>query len=150
MMRVVTQNVVRASVIINQTIVASIEKGIVWFVGFTHDDNPIGIEKMIEKLVHLRSLPDAQGKTNRSVIDEQASLLVVPNFTLYGSIVGSRRPSFTQALPPSAASSLFDHLKKYLFDRWPNSQFGVFGEDMKIHVENDGPFTMVHDSEAIL
>jgi D-tyrosyl-tRNA(Tyr) deacylase len=149
-MRVVTQNVLRASIIVNQTQVASIQKGIIWFVGFTHDDTQIRIEKMIEKILHMRSLPDAQGKTNRSVIDEQASVLVVPNFTLYGSIAESRRPSFTEALSPSLAFPLFEHFKTYLLARWQNTQFGVFGADMKIEVLNDGPFTMVLDHEAIL
>jgi D-tyrosyl-tRNA(Tyr) deacylase len=149
-MRVVTQNVLRASIIVNQTQVASIQKGIIWFVGFTHDDTQIRIEKMIEKILHMRSLPDAQGKTNRSVIDEQASVLVVPNFTLYGSIAESRRPSFTEALSPSLALPLFEHFKTYLLARWQNTQFGVFGADMKIEVLNDGPFTMILDHEAIL
>lgn len=149
-MRVVTQNVHRASVSIQSKLIASIDRGLVWFVGFTLDDHPLRVDHMIEKLLTMRALPDDNGKTNYSIMDKNASLLVVPNFTLYGSIAEGRRPSFTAAMPPTQASVLFDHVKKTLLARWPNTQFGVFGEDMTVEVVNEGPFTMVHDHQDLL
>jgi D-tyrosyl-tRNA(Tyr) deacylase len=149
-MRVVTQNVLRAVLTIDGKIIASIAKGLIWFVGFTQGDDWIRVEKMVDKIFMMRCLPDAQGKTNRSLTDEQASLLVIPNFTLYGSIAEGRRPSFIQALQPTEAEPLFNYLKDMLKQRWPQTQFGMFGKDMKIDVLNDGPFTMVHDHEDLL
>lgn len=149
-MRVVTQNVLRASVKIDGQVIATIQKGILWFVGFTHGDDPARMERMVDRLLAMRSLPDANGKTNRSLSDEEAELLVIPNFTLYGSIVEGRRPSFTTALPPQQAEPLFEQLKIFVLQRWSKTQFGLFGGDMKIEVLNDGPFTMIHDHEVLL
>ena len=101
---------------------------------------------MIQKMLHLRIFPDAAGKTNLAISDVAGQLLVVPNFTLYADVTGSRRPSFEKAAKPSIAEGLFNLLKTRLTSLYPSSQFGIFGADMSILVHNQGPFTLILDS----
>jgi D-aminoacyl-tRNA deacylase len=145
-MKVVIQLVSEAALSIAGKLHASIGHGMVCFVGFTHDDSPVIIDAMLDKLMKLRIFPDENGKTNVSISETKGQLLLVPNFTLYANTVGSRRPSFTNAAKPEVAAKLFAHLTSSLTTLYPLSKVGVFGADMSIVVHNQGPFTLILDS----
>jgi D-tyrosyl-tRNA(Tyr) deacylase len=101
---------------------------------------------MVDKLLKLRIFPDAAGKTNLSLSDTKGQLLLVPNFTLYANTIGSRRPSFSNAAKPELAQDLFNYLKNRVLTLYPSTMTGVFGADMSIVVHNQGPFTLILDS----
>jgi D-tyrosyl-tRNA(Tyr) deacylase len=146
-MKVVIQLVTQASLSIEGKLHGSIARGMVCFVGFNHQDNPLIVDTMIDKLLKLRIFPDQQGKTNLSLSETNGQLLIVPNFTLYASTMGSRRPSFSNAVKPDVASQLFHYLKTQMIALYSSSTFGVFGADMSIVVHNQGPFTLILDSD---
>ena len=146
MMKVVIQLVSEASLSIEGKLHSSIAHGMVCFVGFNHHDNQRVIDTMLDKLFKLRIFPDQAGKTNLSLSDTNGQLLMVPNFTLYANTIGSRRPSFSNAAKPDVAAELFTYLKTQLASLYPASSFGVFGADMSIVVHNQGPFTLILDS----
>jgi D-tyrosyl-tRNA(Tyr) deacylase len=145
-MKIVIQLVSEASLSIAGILHASITNGMVCFVGFTHDDNPVILEAMLDKLLKLRIFPDENGKTNLSLSETKGQLLLIPNFTLYANTMGSRRPSFSNAAKPEVAASLYTHLKNHLTSLYPFSKVGVFGADMSVVVHNQGPFTLILDS----
>lgn len=145
-MRVVIQLVDEASLSIQGHKHASITQGMVCFVGFTHLDNQVVINTMIERVLKLRVFPDRDGKSNLSLSDINGQLLVVPNFTLYADTMGSRRPSFSHAAKSEVAAELFTYLQTRLISLFSSSSFGVFGADMSIVVHNQGPFTLILDS----
>ena len=145
-MKVVIQLVSEATLTIRGLKHASIAKGMVCFVGFTHLDNQAVVNTMIDKVLRLRVFPDQDGKSNLSLVDIKGQLLVVPNFTLYADTKGSRRPSFSHAAKSEVASELFTYLQLRLIGLYPSSSFGVFGADMSIVVHNQGPFTLILDS----
>lgn len=142
-MKCVVQVVKSASLTIDSTPIATIDKGMVVFVGFTHQDSVAIVDSMITKLLALRIFPDAQGKTNLSLQDFSGNLLCVPNFTLYADVSNSRRPAFTNAADPAKAQQLFAYFQQRLLSVWPQATFGVFGADMSVMVHNDGPFTLI-------
>lgn len=148
-MRVIIQNVNRASCTINNKIVGEISRGFCLFVGFTHDDTKERVEKMVNKLISLRLFDDENGKTNLSLEDIGGSILSISQFTLYASVKEGRRPSFVNAMKPEEATKLYDYfnecLKRFNF----KVETGVFGADMKIDLENNGPFTTILDSEEL-
>ena len=146
MMKVVIQLVSEASLLIAGKLHASMAHGMVCFVGFNHQDNPHVIDTMLDNLIKLRIFPDQHGKTNLSLLETNGQVLVVPNFTLYANTIGSRRPSFSNAAKPHVAAELFTYLKTQLASLYPASSFGVFGADMSIVVHNQGPFTLILDS----
>ena len=145
-MKAVIQLVSEATLSIEGKREASIAQGMVCFVGFHHQDNPAIVDTMLDKILKLRIFPDNNGKTNLSLSETKGQLLLVPNFTLYANTVGSRRPSFSDAAKPDVAVGLFTHLKNQLMTLYPSSSFGVFGADMSIVVHNQGPFTLILDS----
>lgn len=147
MMKMVIQLVSEASLSIAGKPHASMSHGMVCFVGFNHQDNPAIIDTLLNKLLKLRIFPDHAGKTNLSLFDTQGQLLLVPNFTLYANTSGSRRPSFSDAAKPEVAKQLFTYLKTQLTTLYPSSFYGVFGADMSIVVHNQGPFTLILDSD---
>jgi D-tyrosyl-tRNA(Tyr) deacylase len=146
MMKCVIQIVDQASLSIKGTSITSIKHGMVIFVGFGQGDEEKTIVKMVDKIVSLRIFPDEHQKTNLSILDTNGEMLCIPNFTLYADTSKSRRPSFTAAAIPALANDLFIQLKKQLLLRYAKVQFGVFGADMSIIVHNQGPFTLILDS----
>lgn len=148
-MRVIIQNVINASVSIDNKIVGKISRGFCLFVGFTDGDDENIVSKMVNKIIGLRLFNDENGKTNLSLKDIDGEILSVSQFTLYGSVKDGRRPAFVNAMRPEKAS----HLYNYFNDCLKNSEFhiekGVFGADMKVSLVNDGPFTMILDSEEL-
>ncbi len=148
-MRILTQNVKTGTIkVANQTI-AQIDSGLALFVGFCQGDDQSLIDKMIDKVLSLRIFADASGKTNLSLQDVDAQLLVIPNFTLYGSVRGGRRPSFIDALDQTQAKAHYEYLVAVTKQKYPRAAFGVFGADMEISLVNDGPFSLILDSSDL-
>ena len=145
-MKLVVQIVTSASLSILHSPISNIQKGMVVFVGFTHLDRPEIVHRMIEKLLQLRIFPDANGKTNLTIHDIQGDILCIPNFTLYADVRSSRRPSFSLAAKANDANELFLLTKQLLVATYPKVQFGEFGADMSVVVHNQGPFTLILDS----
>ena len=143
-MRVLIQRVRSASVSVSGERIGSIGNGALLFVGFTHRDSEKTIIELASKTVNLRIFPDEQGRLQHSLMDVGGEILAVPQFTLYASTARGRRPDFTQALAPEQASDLFDKFVLALgrITERPIAT-GRFGADMKVMLENDGPFTVM-------
>ncbi len=148
-MRIISQNISSGRLEIEGRTIAETGDGLALFVGFTHGDDHSILVKMAEKAITMRLLPDDQGKTNRSLIDTNGDLLVIPNFTLYGSLADGRRPSFSQAMKPQEAERLFDEFVTLLEARYPRVYHGLFGADMKMTLVNEVPFTIGLDSREL-
>lgn len=148
-MRIIVQNVTRASCEVNQKIVGSISRGFCLFVGFTNGDNKEVVNKMANKLLSLRLFDDENGKTNLSLKDVNGEILSISQFTLYASVKDGRRPSFVKALNPKEASELYDYFNQCLKDAGYKVETGIFGAMMKIDLVNDGPFTTILDSKEL-
>ncbi len=146
MMKCVIQIVDQATLSIEGKTIQTIKKGMVIFVGFGLQDTEITMRHMMDKVIKLRIFPDQKQKTNLSIEDTKGDILCIPNFTLYADTSKSRRPSFSNAAIPSIANVLFDQLKGYFQLIYSNVKFGVFGADMSIIVHNQGPFTLILDS----
>jgi len=97
----------------------------------------------------VRVFPDSDGKTNLSIADVKGTLLVIPNFTLYASFKGMRRPSLSSALPPAQAQTLFKQFSDILKSEYNLVSEGLFGADMEIELTNQGPFTFILDSNEL-
>jgi len=143
-MRVLIQRVLSASVSVSGECIGSIGNGALLFVGFTRRDSEKTVSELASKTVNLRIFPDDQGRLQHSLIDVGGEILAVPQFTLYASTARGRRPDFTQALAPEQASEFFDKFVLAL-GRVANRPIatGRFGADMKVRLENDGPFTVM-------
>lgn len=145
-MRILLQKVNKASVIIDSEVYSSINEGLLLFVGFSILDDKEIIDKMISKLVNLRILEDENGKTNKSVMSKELEILSVSQFTLYADSKKGRRPSFSKSAPSDEAKVLYDYFNQKL-NKIIKTKTGKFKEDMRISLENNGPFTMMLDSE---
>lgn len=152
-MRFVIQRVTEASVSVDQQIVGAIGKGMLVLVGVSQTDTRIVADKMIKKLLGLRIFEDQEGKTNLSLQDVDGSLLLISQFTLYADCRKGNRPSFINAGAPELAEDLYQYIINQCRDQLPNLpqrvQQGRFGADMKVSLLNDGPFTIILDSETL-
>ena len=148
-MKIVLQEVVKASVEINEKIYSSIGKGYLLLVSFTNDDNKEIIDKMIEKVIKLRIFLDENGKTNLSLKDVDGEILSVSQFTIYADIHKGNRPSYVNCLRPDEATLLYDYFNEKIATYGFPVKTGVFGADMKVHLINDGPYTLVIDSKEL-
>lgn len=148
-MRVLIQRSKNSSVTINNKINGSINYGYVLLVGFTHNDNTIIIDKVIKKIVNLRIFEDENGKMNKSIIDVGGSILSISQFTLYADLSSGNRPSFTNALSFNEASKLYDYFNNKLRENNIKVETGIFGSDMKVLILNDGPVTIMIDSDNL-
>jgi D-tyrosyl-tRNA(Tyr) deacylase len=148
-MRVLVQEVLKASVTIEEKEVARIGRGFLLFVAFTEGDDRSVAERMADKVAKLRIFPDENGKTNLSVQDVGGSLLIVSQFTLCADCRHGNRPSFSGAAGAQPAEAMYKYILAKAAETVPNVQAGVFGADMKVELLNDGPFTIVLDSEKI-
>jgi len=150
-MRLIIQNVLNASVTIDNKIYSSINRGYLVLVGFTQGDDINIINKMIDKLLAIRVFNDNNGKTNLSINDIKGDILVVSQFTLYANFKEGRRPSFTDALPGSISEPLYNEFVKILKSKFAGKvETGVFGADMKVSLINDGPFTSILDIKELI
>lgn len=145
-MRTVIQRVTRASVTIHNSVVGSINRGLVVLVGVTHQDTERDAEQLAQKVAGLRVFDDAEGKMNLSVNDVGGGLLIVSQFTLYGDIRRGRRPGFDAAARPEQAVGLYDHFVAHCRALVPRVETGVFQAVMSVLIENDGPVTIVYDT----
>ena len=148
-MRVVVQRCSRAEVRIDGERVGHIEKGFVLLVGITDTDSREQADVLAKKICQLRVFEDAEGKTNLSLADVDGSLLLVSQFTLYANCKKGYRPSFIDAGSPEHAEKLYEYIIGKCKEVIPTVETGIFGADMKVKLENDGPFTIVLDSEAL-
>lgn len=148
-MRFVIQRVTSASCTVDGEITGSIEKGFLVLVGVSDADTKEIADKMIKKLLGLRIFEDADGKTNLSLADVSGSMLIISQFTLYADCKKGNRPSFTKAGKPDMAKEMYEYIISECKKAVPVVEKGVFGADMKIQLLNDGPFTILLDSDEI-
>ena len=148
-MRVLVQRSKNSSVTINNKLNGSIDYGYVLLVGFTHNDNINIIDNVIKKILNLRIFEDENGKMNKSIIDVKGSILSISQFTLYANLKSGNRPSFTNALSFNEASKLYDYFNNKLRENNIKVETGIFGSDMKVSILNDGPVTIMIDSDNL-
>ena len=148
-MKLLIQRVNHAEVTVDSQIVGKIGKGFLVFVGVGHDDTREIADKYLKKLLGLRIFEDENGKTNRSLAVVNGELLMVSQFTLYADCKHGNRPGFTNAGAPDMANELYEYMLSEAQKQVPVVQHGIFGADMKVTLENDGPFTIILD-ESIL
>ena len=148
-MRLVIQRVTHAEVSVNDTIVGKIGKGFLVLVGVGREDTCQTADKYLKKLLGLRIFEDEAGKTNLSLSDVQGELLMDSQFTLYANCKKGNRPSFIEAGSPQMASDMYEYIIGKCKETVPVVERGQFGADMKVSLVNDGPFTIVLDSDVI-
>lgn len=144
-MKLVVQRVSNANVVVDGDIVGEIENGLMVLVGFGQNDGEKEADYLAKKLIKLRIFQDDEGRMNKSVLDVNGKLLLVPQFTLYAS-TKKNRPSFHKALNPKIATKLFDYFKDKCLESI-DVESGVFGEFMKVNLENNGPVTIILEKE---
>lgn len=149
-MRIVLTTVKEASVTIDNKIYSSIGRGFCLLVGFTHTDNEVVVDKMIDKLLALRVFMDEKGLTNLSIYDVKGEIMSVSQFTLYADLAKGRRPSFTNAMRQLEAEALYLYFNQKLSEKFGPIASGIFGADMLVSSVNDGPFTVLLDSEELV
>ncbi len=147
-MRVVLQRSKASKVTIDGKVNGKIDKGYVALVGFTDGDNIEIVDKMIKKIVNLRVFEDENEKMNLSIQDIGGSILSISQFTLYADSKKGNRPSFINAMNPTEASKLYDIFNQKLSEIL-HVETGIFGADMKVEIYNDGPVTIVLDSDEL-
>ena len=145
-MRVVVQRSKKASVSVDNKIVGSIHEGLTILVGFTAGDSIKNINYLVDKVINLRIFDDENHVMNKSLIDVGGSILSISQFTLYGDTKKGRRPSYDKALKGSEAVKLYDLWNDALRTKGINVETGIFGADMLVKIENDGPVTIVIES----
>jgi len=148
-MKFVIQRVTQAEVIIEEKVVGSIDQGFVVLIGVSNSDTKEIADKMIKKLVNLRIFEDEQGKTNLSLADVNGELMLISQFTLYANCKKGNRPSFIDAGAPDLANSLYEYIVEGCKNFIPKVATGEFGAMMKIGLVNEGPFTIVLDSDEL-
>lgn len=146
-MRLVIQRVNHASVTVDRERIGAIDRGLLIFLGIADGDTEAMVNKYVKKLSGLRIFEDENGKTNLSLTDVGGEILVVSQFTLYADCKKVNRPSFTRAGSPDFANQLYEYFKKQCTETFGRVECGSFGADMKIELENDGPFTILWDSD---
>lgn len=149
-MRAVVQRVKKSHVETDNKIVGEIGKGLMVLLGISEDDNIEDVEYMVEKIINLRIFEDSGNKLNLSLLDVGGEILVVSQFTLYGDCRKGRRPSFVRAARPEKAQELYDLFISKLKEKNIKTESGIFQADMTVHIENDGPVTLIIDSEKII
>ena len=148
-MKLVIQRVNNAYCEVDKNITGSINTGFMVLVGFGLNDDYKIIEKMADKLVKLRVFEDEEGKMNRSIKDVDGKILSISQFTLYADASKGNRPSFTDALGFTKSEEYYRYFNKCLKDLDIDVKEGIFGADMKISLINDGPVTIILDSEQL-
>ena len=148
-MRFVIQRVKNASVEVDNEVVGAIDKGFLVLIGVTHDDTKEIADKLVKKLIGLRIFEDENGKTNLSLENVSGNLLLVSQFTLYADCKKGNRPSFTNAADPTYANELYEYIVSECKKQVPIVEKGIFGADMKVSLLNDGPFTVILDSNEL-
>jgi D-tyrosyl-tRNA(Tyr) deacylase len=148
-MRVVLQRVTRARVLVDGDVAGEIGQGLVVLVAVGREDTAATASSMAEKIVNLRIFGDEQGKMNRSLLDAGGAVLAVSQFTLYGDARGQRRPSFIQAAPPEPGKALYEEFVRALQGLGVTVATGVFQANMSVELVNEGPVTILLDSDKL-
>ena len=146
-MRAVIQRVIRARVSVEGRVTGEIEAGLAVLIAAGRDDTEATAAAVAEKIVNLRIFNDETGKMNFSLLDTRGAMLAVPQFTLYGDVRGQRRPSFMQAASPDHGKILFESFVKATRSLGVRVETGVFQAHMSLELVNDGPVTILVDSE---
>ena len=146
-MRAVLQRVTRACVVVDGSVSGEIGAGLVVLLAVGRDDAAVTAAWMAEKIVMLRIFSDEQGKMNRSVLGTGGAILAVSQFTLYGDARGQRRPSFIQAAAPESGKALYEEFVAALRGHGVRVETGVFQAHMSLELTNDGPVTILLDSD---
>ena len=149
-MRAVVTRVRSASVAIDGQTVGQIGPGFLILLGVTQDDTPALCRKLAEKVLGLRIFRDENDKMNKGLSDIGGSVLVVSQFTLYGNCRKGRRPSFTEAAPPQLGNKLYEKFLSICAELGYPPQHGQFGADMKVASVNDGPVTLILDTDQLM
>lgn len=149
-MRFVIQRVCSADVSVEGKVIGQIGHGLLVFVGVSDGDDRQIADKMIDKLIKLRIFDDADGKTNLSIKDVGGEFLIVSQFTLYADCRKGNRPSFTLAGKPDLANALYEYMIHEIEKKGFSVAHGSFGAEMKVALLNDGPFTILLDSDEII
>lgn len=147
-MRCVLQRVSQASCTVDDQVTGAIENGFVILVGFAPTDTPEIVERMVRKITMLRVFDDGKGAMNLNIQQTGGSILSISQFTLYAQCRKGNRPSFTEAARPETAIPLYEAFNQALAKEVPTAT-GIFGADMKIALINDGPVTIVLDSDTL-
>lgn len=148
-MKFLIQRVKQASVKVEGSVIGEIEKGYLVLIGVSDKDTEAVADKMIKKMIGLRIFEDAEGKTNLSLADVGGSLLLVSQFTLYANCKKGNRPSFIEAGAPDKANQLYEYIIEESKKSVSVVQTGRFGAEMEVSLINDGPFTILLDSEML-
>lgn len=148
-MKFVIQRVTESSVSVNDQIIGRIGKGYMVLIGIADTDTETIADKMLRKMIGLRIFEDANGKTNLSLADVNGELLLISQFTLYANCKKGNRPSFIEAGAPDKANALYEYIIAKCREQIPVVETGSFGADMKVSLVNDGPFTIVLNSEDL-
>ncbi len=149
-MKFVIQRVNHASCTVNNKITGEIGQGFLVFIGICDSDTKAIADKMIQKLLNLRIFKDENDKVNLSLKDISGSLLLISQFTLYADCRKGNRPSFVNAGKPDFANEMYEYIIASCREQNQVVETGIFGADMKIELLNDGPFTIVLDSDEIM
>jgi len=141
-MRIVAQRSLEASCEVDGKITGKIDKGLVLLVGFTQTDTKEVVDYMVRKVLNLRIFDDENGVVNKSIDKENAQILSISQFTLYGDPIKGNRPSYIKALNGEEAIKLYDYFNEQL-SKEIKVETGIFGAEMKISLVNDGPITII-------
>ncbi len=142
-MKIVVQRVSKATIFINNSLYSTINKGVCIFLGIHANDNTENAKKLVDKVINLRIFPDEFNYMNRSIIDVGGEVLVVSQFTLYANCKKGNRPSFQNAANKLIAMPLYDLFINLLKEKKITVKSGIFGSDMNVKLENNGPVTLI-------
>lgn len=148
-MKFVIQRVTEANVKVDGQTIGEIGKGFMVLIGVGQDDTRVIADKMIKKMIGLRIFEDENGKTNLSLADVDGQLLLISQFTLYANCKKGNRPSFIEAGAPDMANDMYEYIISECKKSIPVVEKGSFGAHMKVSLVNDGPFTIILDSEKL-
>ena len=147
-MRVIVQRSNESKVLVDKKIVGKIDKGLVLLVGFTHNDDIDDIKYIVNKIVNLRIFDDENGIMNQSIKDTNGKILSISQFTLYADTKKVNRPSYINAMKSVTAINMYEKFNTELRNNDIEVQTGIFGADMDVFINNDGPVTIIIDSKA--
>jgi len=148
-MKFVIQRVIEASVAVDREVIGQINKGYMVLIGVGQNDTKEIADKMVKKMIGLRIFEDENGKTNLSLADVDGEMLLISQFTLYANCKKGNRPSFIESGAPDMAEEMYEYIITKCKESVPVVEKGNFGADMKVSLVNDGPFTIVLDSEQL-
>ena len=149
-MKIVVQRVTNANVEVEEKIVGEINEGLMLLIGICENDSEADADWLIHKILNLRIFSDDEGKMNKSVLEISGEILCISQFTLLADYKKGHRPSFIKAAKPEVAIPIFEHFLKQIRISDLKIESGIFGADMKVSLINDGPVTIVLDSQTKL